>query len=210
VRVLSKLFRRLMLEKLTAAHAAGKLRFFGAHTHLADRQAFATFLAPLKKTKWFVYAKEPFAGPNQVFSYLSRYTHRVAISNSRLIKADKTGITFKYKDYRRKGRERYKTMVLEPAEFIRRFLIHVLPHGFHRIRYYGLLANGTRVENIACARELLAVPASPKDDNAGDENETGEGTPQCPQCGGRMIVVETFERGCRPRGPPPPGGIDSS
>jgi len=158
VLVLSKLFRRLMLEKLVAAHAAGKLRFFGEHAHLGERDAFAAFLAPLRKRRWFVYAKRPFAGPNSVLAYLARYTHRVAIANSRLIAADETGVSFKWKDYRFEGRERYKTMTLSPHEFIRRFLIHVLPSGFHRIRHYGLFANGSRAANLANMRELLAVP----------------------------------------------------
>src|SRR5438128_878221 len=134
VRMLSKLFRRLFLEKLTAMHAAGRFQFFGDHAHLADAQAFEAFLAPLKKTRWFVYAKRPFAGPKAVLAYLSRYTHRVAISNRRLISADDKAVTFKWKDYRIEEGDRYKTMTLATNEFIRRFLIHVLPKGLHRIR----------------------------------------------------------------------------
>lgn len=141
VLVLSKLFRRLMLEKLAAAHAAGRLTFFGEHSHLADARALAGFLAPLRKTRWFVYSKRPFAGPKAVLAYLARYTHRVAISNSRLIAADATSVTFKVKDYRVEGPGRYTTMTLATGEFIRRFLLHVLPKGFHRIRHYGLLAS---------------------------------------------------------------------
>ncbi len=144
VRVLSQLFRGLMLDKLITAHSAGKLLFFGKHAPLANARAFAAFLGPLRRKKWFVYTKEPFAGPKAVLAYLSRYTHRVAISNRRLIAADKTGVTFKYKDYRIKGPGRFKTMTLAPHEFIRRFLMHVLPTGFHRIRHYGLFANGSR------------------------------------------------------------------
>jgi Putative transposase/Transposase zinc-binding domain len=159
VLVLSKLFRRLMLEKLAAAHAAGKLQFFGSHAHLAQPDAFAAVLAPLRKTRWFVYSKRPFAGPEAVLAYLSRYTHRVAISNSRLITANQACVTFKVKDYRIEGPGRYKTMTLAVAEFIRRFLIHVLPKGFHRIRHYGLFANGSRTDTLARARELLAVTA---------------------------------------------------
>ncbi len=155
VKVLSRLFRRLMLEMLLAAH--GRLQFFGDHAHLADKAAFKAYLAPLHRTKWFVYSKRPFAGPEQVLAYLSRYTHRVAISNSRLIAADATGVTFSYKDYRIKGPGRYKTMTLKPGEFIRRFLIHVLPNGFHRIRHYGLLASGTKAATIVRARELIAA-----------------------------------------------------
>ena len=162
VRVLSKLFRRLMLEKLLAAHAAGSLQFLGSHAHLVDAKAFAAFLAPLSKKRWFVYAKRPFAGPKAVLAYLSRYTHRVAISNSRLIAVDQRSVTFKVKDYRIEGPGRYTTMTLDVGEFIRRFLIHVLPKGFHRIRHYGLFASANRAETIAWARELLglATPAA--------------------------------------------------
>ena len=157
--MLSRLFRRLFLKMLAAAHKAGRLAFFGDHAALADKAAFAAFLAPLRKTEWVVYAKKPFGGPQAVLAYLSRYTHRVAISNRRLISADETGVTFKWKDYRIEGPGRYKTMTLPTHEFIRRFLIHVLPKGLHRIRHYGLFANGNRAANIARARELLAAPA---------------------------------------------------
>jgi hypothetical protein len=163
VRVLSLLFQRLFLEKLAAAHKAGLLQFLGAHAKLAEPGAFAAYLAPLRKLKWVVYAKPPFAGPESVLAYLSRYTHRVAISNSRLIALDDQGVTFKWKDYRTKGRNPWTTMTLAPSEFIRRFLIHVLPSGFHRIRHYGLFANGGRAENLARARELLDLPA-PQDE----------------------------------------------
>ena len=211
VLVLSKLFQRLFLEKLIAAHEAGRLQFFGEHAHLAERKAFASYLAPLKKIKWFVYAKRPFAGPKQVLAYLSRYTHRVAISNSRLISADAAEVTFKYKDYRIKGRQRTKTMTLATHEFIRRFLIHVLPHGFHRIRHYGLLANGGRAENIVRARQLLGVPKPDAPEaTEGQDTEPATLACPCPKCGGRMIIIETFERGRAPRNWPPPEGIDSS
>jgi Putative transposase/Transposase zinc-binding domain len=209
VRVLSTLFRRLMLEKLTEAHAAGKLAFFGEHGHLADAQAFAAFLAPLKKTKWFVYAKRPFAGPEAVLAYLSRYTHRVAIANSRLIAIDDDGVRFRWKDYRADGRARYKTMTLAPHEFIRRFLIHVLPAGFHRIRHYGLFANGQRREAIARARQLLDAPKRPVSDTESPVDNEAEACDavttsghRCPCCGGRMIVIETFAAGTLPRRPP--------
>ena len=139
--VLSRLFRGKMLAMLKAAHDAGRLQFFGPHADLADKAAFKAFLEPLYDTKWHVYAKRPFAGPEAVLAYLARYTHRVAISNSRLIAADEKGVTFKYKDYRIEGPGRYKTMTLAPGEFIRRFMLHVLPKGFHRIRHYGLLAS---------------------------------------------------------------------
>jgi Putative transposase/Transposase zinc-binding domain len=164
VRVLSRLFRRLFLEKLAVAHAASRLHFFGDHAPLADCRAFAAYLAPLRKIEWVVYAKRPFAGPEAVLAYLSRYTHRVAIANSRLIAFDDNGVTFRWKDYRAKGRERQKTMTLASDEFIRRFLIHVLPSGFHRIRHYGRFANGERAENLARARQLLGV--SPTQSNA--------------------------------------------
>jgi hypothetical protein len=205
VRVLAKLFRRLMLEKLEAAHASGRLTFFGDHAGLRDPKAFAAQLAPLRKKNWFVYAKPPFAGPQAVLAYLARYTHRVAISNRRLVALDPHGVTFRYKDYRRNGQERYRTMTLVPGEFIRRFLLHVLPKGFHRIRHYGLLASAARQANIARARELLAAPEPPTARDATTEATATAPTdhrPPCPCCGGRMIVVETFERGDGPRGPP--------
>jgi hypothetical protein len=205
VRVLSRLFRRLFLEKLMAAHEIGALTFFGTHAPLAARKAFAAFLAPLRKIEWVVYSKRPFGGPQAVLAYLSRYTHRVAISNSRLISFDQAGVTFKWKDYRAKGRERAKVMTLAADEFIRRFLIHVLPSGFHRIRHYGLFASGKRAENIARARELLAAPAPPtqardaRDPGAADADEPPALANPCPCCGGRMIIIETFRRGTTPR-----------
>ena len=157
VRVLSRLFRRRFVEELSKAHAAGQLQFFGEYAHLADASAFADWLAPLKKCEWVVYAKRPFAGPEAVLAYLSRYTHRVAIANSRLITLDERGVTFRWKDYRAKGKTRHKTMTLTTDEFMRRFLLHVLPSGFHRIRHYGLLANGGRRDNLARVRDLLQV-----------------------------------------------------
>jgi hypothetical protein len=200
VRVLSRLFRRLFLDKLIAAHK--QLQFFGNQASLAKAQTFAAYLAPLRRTEWVVYAKRPFGGPEAVLAYLSRYTHRVAISNSRLIAFDSNGVTFKWKDYRAKGRERAKVMTLATGEFIRRFLIHVLPHGFHHIRHYGLFAGSARANAIARARELLKVLVSPSQD--GDADARHDTEPQalshpCPCCGGRMIVIETFERGCSPR-----------
>jgi hypothetical protein len=212
VLVLSKLFRRLMLKKLVAEHKAGKLTFFGEHAHLADANAFAAFLAPLKRTRWFVYAKRPFAGPKAVLAYLSRYTHRVAISNRRLIAADEKSVTFKVKDYRVEGSERYTTMTLATAEFIRRFLLHVLPKGFHRIRHYGLLASGAREENLAKARKLLAASV-PQETSQEPAASDALATP-CPCCGGRMIVIETFAAGCQPQHRPTTSllaiGIDTS
>lgn len=206
VRVLSRLFRRLFLEKLGAAHQAGQLQFFGNHAPLADAQAFAAYLAPLRNSEWVVYSKRPFGGPKEVLRYLARYTHRVAISNRRLIACDDKGVTFKWKDYRIEGPERYKVMTLATHEFIRRFLMHVLPAGFHRIRYYGLLASGKRADNIARARELLAVPMLPIEAiNAANTDADEAKTPEhpCPCCGGRMIIIETFRRGATPQYRPP-------
>jgi hypothetical protein len=199
VMVLSRLFRRLMIERLTAAHADGLLSFYGAHAHLADTNAFAAYLAPARKTRWFVYAKRPFAGPKSVLAYLSRYTHRVAISNRRLISADDRSVTFKVKDYRIDGPGRYKTMTLDPHEFIRRFLLHVLPKGFHRIRHYGLLASGVKAANIARMRELLDVAPPPAHDET-NSAETADILPTpCPCCGGRMHIIEQFDAGRQPR-----------
>jgi hypothetical protein len=201
VRVLSKLFRRLFLTRLYELHAAGRLHFFGDHVELSERRAFQRFLAPLRKKKWVVYAKPPFAGPEAVLAYLSRYTHRVAISNRRLISFDKTGVTFRYKDYRRDGAERQRTMTLAADEFIRRFLLHVLPKGFHRIRHYGLLATAGRKANVARARTLLAAPEPSETEELAPEPAP---RPPCPCCGGRMVVIEVFERSAQPRAPPVP------
>jgi hypothetical protein len=221
VEVLSALFRGLFLDKLRAAYQAGALAFFGKHTRLIDPRAFAAYLAPLWNTKWVVYCKHPFGGPKQVLRYLARYTHRVAISNRRLIASDQKGVTFKWKDYRIEGPDRYKVMTLATHEFIRRFLIHVLPAGFHRIRYYGLLASGKRAENLARARQLLAPPIIPVDaikaisPNAADSPNAAEPqtTNLCPCCGGRMVIIERFERGATPHyraSPPPAIRIDTS
>jgi hypothetical protein len=201
VEVLSALFRRLFLEMLLAVHQAGHLQFFGDLGPLADRAAFTAYLKPLRNSDWVVYAKEPFAGPRQVLRYLSRYTHRVAISNRRLIAADQNSVTIKYKDYRLDGSARYKTMTLATDEFIRRFLLHVLPAGFHRIRYYGFLASQSRARNIARIRELLAAPLIPVDAikalNASSEEPKAPEHP-CPCCGGPMRIIETFLRGQQP------------
>jgi Putative transposase/Transposase zinc-binding domain len=202
VRVLSRLFRRLFLERLIAAHATGRLNFFSDHAALADAQVFAAYLAPLRKIEWVVYAKRPFGGPEAVLAYLSRYTHRVAIANSRLIALDDKGVTFRWKDYRSEGRGRFKIMTLATHELIRRFLIHVLPRGFHRIRHYGLFASSKRVDNITRARELLdrTAPQSEARDAADTEaNEPQTLSHPCPHCGGRMIIIETFARGATPR-----------
>jgi hypothetical protein len=218
VPVLRRLFRRLFLQKLVAAHAAGELQFFGQHAALTQRKAFAAYLAPLRNREWVVYSKRPFGGPKEVLRYLARYTHRVAISNRRLIACDDKGVTFKWKDYRLEGRERYKLMTLATHEFIRRFLIHVLPAGFHRIRYYGLLASSKRADNIARARQLLAMPLLPIEAIKAATTKPDE--PQapkhpCPCCGGPMIIIEIFQRGCSPQyrptaAPAPAIRIDTS
>ncbi|TIP52146.1 MAG: IS91 family transposase, partial [Mesorhizobium sp.] len=187
------------LTRLVALYDAGRLSFFGSMAHLTDRRAFLRHLAPVRRKRWVVYAKAPFAGPEAVLAYLSRYTHRVAISNRRLIAFEEAGVTFRYKDYRRPVAERQQVMTLATDEFIRRFVLHVLPRGFHRIRHYGLLASGARKASLALARELLNVTA-PSDDDTTEEPDDFH--PPCPCCGGRMIVIETFERWRQPRGPP--------
>ncbi len=199
VRVLSKLFRRLFLTRLLELHAAGKLVFFGQSKGLEERRAIVRHVVPLRQKKWHVYAKAPFAGPKAVLAYLARYTHRVAISNRRLIALDKNGVTFKYKDYRRSGSERQQVMTLHPHEFIRRFLQHVLPRGFHRIRHYGLLASGARKASIARVRELLT--ASPPAACA-EPMEPPDPLQPCPCCGGHMRIIEIFGRWSQPRAPP--------
>jgi hypothetical protein len=202
VRVLSRLFRRLVLEKLVAAHDTGRLQFFNAHATLAQRTAFAAHLEPLRRSEWVVYAKRPFGGPEPVLRYLARYTHRVAISNSRLVALDAHSVAFRWKDYRSDRPERTKVMKLAIDEFIRRFLIHVLPTGFHRIRHYGFSAGSSRADNMARARQLLNAPATqpePSDADATNASEPKALSYPCPCCGGRMIVIETFARGCSPR-----------
>jgi Putative transposase/Transposase zinc-binding domain len=214
VRVLSRLFRRLFLERLAAAYHAGQLQFFADQAALAEPAAFKTHLAGLRKVEWVVYAKRPFGGPDAVLAYLSRYTHRIAIANSRLVAFDGERVTFKWKDYRAKADARYKLMTLDADEFIRRFLIHVLPEGFHRIRHYGFLASGNRTSSIALARQLLGMPDPASSSSEGDGTEGGHADEErnpCPCCGGRMIIIETFEPGCQPRfWPVPPTGLDSS
>ena len=213
VRVLSRLFRRLFLERLVEAYQAGELKFFGEHRLLTDGKAFDHWIKPLRKIEWVVYAKRPFSGPEAVLAYLARYTHRVAIANSRLLAFDEQGVTFKWKDYRSKQRFRHKTMTLETDEFIRRFLIHVLPSGFHRIRHYGLLANSGRRDNLKRARELLidrtdnegvnengAIDSA--ESNLTDIPEPSQPTYICPDCSSPMVIIECFERAQQPRAPP--------
>jgi hypothetical protein len=198
VRVLGKLFRRLFLTRLIAHFDAGKLAVLGDLARLDDRRTFLRYLAPVRSKRWVVYAKPPFAGPAAVLAYLARYTHRVAISNQRLLAFGPAGVTFRYKDYRRDGADRQQLMTLAADEFIRRFLLHLLPLGFHRIRHYGLLNASARNANLARARELLAV-APPPDELI---DQPFEARPPCPCCGGHMIVIETFARWCQPRAPP--------
>src|SRR5450755_504556 len=202
INVLARLFRGKMLAMLMAAHDANQLTFFNTLAGLADKRTLKRFIAPLRRIKWVVYCKAPFAGPEQVLRYLSRYTHRVAISNRRLVAADDGAIAFRWKDYRVSDQDRWKTMRLHPHEFIRRFLMHVLPKGFHRIRQYGLFANANRAENIATARALLNVapPAADPPEQPDIVAEAPRTLPfPCRRCGGRMIVIETFAPGCEPR-----------
>jgi hypothetical protein len=205
VRVLSRLFRRRFLEELAKAHRLGQLQFFGEYAELADASVFTDWLAPLRKCEWVVYAKRPFAGPAAVLAYLSRYTHRVAISNRRLVALDERGVTFRWKDYRAKGRTRNKTMTLGTDEFMRRFLLHVLPNGFHRIRHYGLIANTERKHNLERARELLhAAPDADARSNSDSHPRTESIKPTfiCPDCGAPMIIIDTLVRGQHIRAPP--------
>ncbi|EMD82380.1 hypothetical protein HNQ87_002390 [Pacificimonas flava] len=199
MRVLGALFRRLFLTRVLALHDAGKLAFFGQLAPLADRRFFLRHLSPVRKKRWVVYVKPPFAGPEAVLAYLSRYTHRVAISNSRLLRLDEDGVTFRYKDYRRSASDRQQVMTLVADEFIRRFLLHCLPRGFHRIRHYGLLAAGTRKAHLERARQLLAIARPATNEMT---TEPLDPRPPYPCCGGRMVVIQTFQRCHPPRGPP--------
>lgn len=215
VHVLAPTFRGKMLAMLKDAHAAGRLQFFKSHAGLADAATFKRFLGPLHRLHWVVYCKAPFAGPEQVLRYLSRYTHRVAISNRRLVSVDGGRIAFRWKNSKVEGAERWKTMTLDAAEFIRRFLIHVLPKGLQRIRHYGLLANGNRRETIARARELLAAPkpaAAPKPTSSIEDTVPRVWPTPCPCCGGRLFIIEVFARGTTPKhqASSPPIRIDTS
>ncbi|MEZ7137877.1 IS91 family transposase [Komagataeibacter sp. SM21] len=207
VRVLGKLFRRLFLTRLLALFDADRLVFRGQLAPLAERRAFLRYLAPVRSRRWVVYAKPPFAGPKAVLAYLSRYTHRVAISNRRLLAFNENGVTFRYKDYRRDTAHQQQVMTLATDEFIRRFMLHVLPRGFHRIRHYGLLSSSSRKASLARVRELLNVIPTPAPEVPEPEPVT---PPPCPCCGGPMIVIQILPRWCQPRGPPratdPTGG----
>jgi hypothetical protein len=209
--VLSRLFRRLFLDGLVAAFDAGQLQFFGDLAALNDREAFLAHLVPSRRREWVVYAKQPFAGPAQVLAYLARYTHRVAIGNSRIVELTNEHVRFRWKDYRVNGRSKSKVMALAVGEFMRRFLMHVLPDGFHRIRHYSLSTNGRRVDNIALCRERLAVPTSTQESDGVDRSDQSRASvepPPCPYCGGRMTITETFD-GAYSR-PHPARGFDSS
>jgi hypothetical protein len=205
VRVLSRLFKRLFLERLTSAYRRGELKFFGHQSPLNNNQDFTEALKPSRQQEWVVYAKRPFAGPKSVLAYLSRYTHRVAIANSRLVKVDSHDVTFKWKDYREKQQNQAKTMTLSTDEFIRRFLLHVLPRGLHRIRYYGFFANALRTDHLIKAQALLD-PESQTTDREEAALVSSESQPACtficPRCSSPMIIIDTFERGQQPRAPP--------
>lgn len=199
VKVLSRLFRRLFLEQLQQAYDRGELNFYGKHTRLENMEAFKRYLSPVRSIGWVVYAKKPFSGPEQVVRYLSRYTHRVAIANSRLVHADDRTVTFKWKDYRIKGEKRYKCMTIQTDEFIRRFLLHVLPAGFHRIRHYGMLSNKVKTEELALARKTLDVESVPE-----SNPDTNDESPVfvCRECGEAMVVVSLVSRSFEARAPP--------
>jgi len=207
VKVLSRLFRRLFLDGVTRLHKAGQLKFFGDLVGLVDTDTCTAHLAPLRKTNWVVYTKPPFGGPEAVLAYLSRYTLRVAISNNRLVSTDASTVAFRWKDYRIKRGDRMKVMRLPTDEFIRRFLIHVLPTGFHRIRHTGFLANGIRRDRIAQIRRLLDVEPELEqipDEGTSDGNDNPRVHQPCPKCGGAMVIIEIFLRGQTPRTRAPP------
>lgn len=215
VRVLSRLFRRLMCEQLAELHTIGDLKFFGRHQDLTDRAAFSIFLQRERRREWVVYAKRPFAGPEQVLAYLARYTHRVAIANSRITGFDGKRVTFRIKDYRKKGKDRYGAISLDAHEFMRRFLMHVLPSGFHRIRHIGFLANTNRVKSVDHIRALLAdrlpVKNKPETDDIDKPQEARHDAPEpdavtCPCCGGLMVMINTIPKSAylRPQANAPP------
>ena len=206
VRVLSRLYRRLFLEKLTQAYQLNKLQFFNKQLKLKEEKPFKAWIKSLRQIEWVVYAKRPFAGPATVLAYLSRYTHRIAIANSRLLSMDENGITFKWKNYRCKKAKRYTSMTLSADEFIRRFLLHILPSGFHRLRHYGFIANANRKKDLACARRLLRVKESEspaqEETTQKQQNEEQAANYVCPDCGAPMIIIETLVRCQQPRAPP--------
>ena len=207
VRVLSRLFRRLFIEKLQNCYDAGALQFFAHQRELKEAQCFKRWCKTLQENEWVVYAKRPFSGPEAVLAYLSRYTHRVAIANSRLVSDDEHGVRFKWKDYRCKGHKKYKTMTLETGEFMRRFLLHVLPSGFHRIRHYGFFSNTTRKTKVSQALNLLSPPiaresALTKEEHPDHSTSISKSVYVCPACGEPMVIVESFLSDSVPRAPP--------
>ena len=213
VRVLSRLFRRLFLEGVVQLYQAGDLKFFNDLAPLEDANRFREHLVPLRRSEWVVYAKQPFAGPEQVLAYLARYTHRIAISNSRLVSIEDGQVAFRWKDYRETGGSNRKVMRLDAGEFMRRFLLHVLPGGFHRIRHYGLFANGHRAAKLALCRKLLGANTEAKTDDAEGESTATAAIaepPPCPCCGGLMRIIETFERGHTPHSFVEPARLDTS
>jgi Putative transposase/Transposase zinc-binding domain len=196
VRVLSRLFRRLFLQGLTAAFQAGALQFFADLARLNLAKAFAVTLATLRTAEWLVYAKKTFAGREQLLAYLAQYTHRVAITNNRLLDLDDTHVRFRWRTHRRGNKQKNKVMRVEVGEFIRRFLLHVLPNGFHRIRHYGLLANGHRADKLILCRSLLAAPIGPANCYENNEDDAGARAyepPPCPCCGGLVRIVKSFD-----------------
>ena len=201
VRVLSRLFRRLFLEQLVVLHP--QLQFYGEIEHLIEARAFGAYLDPVRKIEWVVYAKRPFSGPKAMLEYLSRYTHRIAISNSRIVDYDQHTVTFKWKDYRVKGHRKFKTMTLPVDEFIRRFLMHVLPTRFHRIRHFGLLANHQRKQNLRTIRKRLGKDKPTEAVQEASPTREQESKPPafvCRSCGTPLIIIEILAR--TPRGPP--------
>lgn len=200
VRVLSRLFRRLFLEQLIESHRTGDLTFHGALQPLNAFDAFCKSLKPAREVDWVVYAKRPFHGPRAVLNYLSRYTHRVAIANSRLLSCDDHNVTFKWKDYRREGRDRYGTLTLGVDEFLRRFLIHILPSRFHRIRHYGFLSNTVRAAQLQAVRDALSI--KPPEPDTPDHDPSIDGQLICKHCTGTMQLIEVFEGTLRARAPP--------
>ncbi len=204
VKVLGRLFRRLFIEGLMRLHRNGGLPFFGELEGLSDTAAFADWLAPFRKTDWVVYAKLTFGGPKAVLAYLGRYTHRVAVSNSRLISADANTVAFRWKDYRIKSGDRMRVMRLDTGEFIRRFLMHVLPDGFHRIRHFGFLASANRKRSIAKIRAMIGDAPKPVGPETPNSDLPLTLRQPCPDCGGQMRIIETFRRGQRPTKRTPP------
>jgi hypothetical protein len=206
VRVLSRLYRRLFLQRLQASFEGHKLQFFGTLTRLCEPAAFARYLAALCDVEWIVYAKRPFAGPQQVLDYLGRYTHRVAIGNSRLLACENSRVRFRWKDYR--ANNKCKVMTLDADEFIRRFLLHTLPKGFRRIRHFGFLANVCRASKLARIRTALNAPKPAPAVEPVDYREryailTGHRIDLCPVCAGRMIEIGRWPRSAQPPRPPP-------